>query len=480
MAKKLALILRGISYYDGDIKICNSDSVNYKECLNSFRENLCTPLKDIFDQIDIFLVTYMNPKITEIITDYKPVDMILYPYQSMFRQNSYEITAKLMRDALFMVENYVLMSESGYDNILIIRFDMFYPRKFPIERVKLDVINFGWLGTVGQCDDCFHLFTPRHIIGIKEYLPYHNVDGYMHGLNHIFEREANYLCKRAPSTSEFYPDFYIFQRRLKEYNEGNMELIQILPNEWNWRVKPSFTKKELKPSFKHVVIITSCINPSNAPFSYSPVRSVFTPEERFEQTIESIQSVRNNILNAVIILINTNELSDKQHTLLIAKCDYVFIFDSVIIDNILFTADLAIDFPNKNCTEVASIYYTCQRIKELKLEYDYLWKLSGRYRIMPDFELERWITYPDKITVPPKQPNGSVNNVLYSIPANLVPKYIECLKNCYVKCYNDPDCSKGCMVEHTLFDKDDLNFLPDFARVCGYCSHLTNKELIII
>lgn len=479
MSKKLALVLRGISYYDEDRKVCNSASVNYKECYVSFCENLFAPLQTIFD-IDIFLLTYNSSKLSELIEDYDPVDIHVYPKELIYHRDAKEITATLLMDSLNMLQDYMYTHNMVYDNIAIVRFDMFYPMKFPLERLKLDSFNFGWLGTYGQCDDCFHMFTPGHIQGIRSYMPFHNIDGYMHGLNHPF-KDVNYLCKRGPSDTEYYPDFYIFQRRLQDFNNGKMKLKQVFPGHWNWEMK---NEKEtvVQANFKHVVIITSCINVSSSPLCYSSTRSVFTPEERLEQTLNSIKTVREKIPNCTIVLMNNNELTNEQHLTLIQNCDYVFIFDSIKLNNILFTADLGKDFPNKNCTEVASLYYACEKIERLKLDYDYLWKLSGRYELLPSFNFNLWLTEPNegKIMTPPKNPNGGINNVLYCMHKSVVEKYKERLKACFVLCYNDPDCKKGCMVEHTLFSPEDLLSQPVLAHVSGYCSHLADKQKLIM
>ena len=49
----------------------------------------------------------------------------------------------------------------------------------------------------------------------------------------------------------------------------------------------------------NIVLITSVINPPNKPLSYVKNRSVFTEDERFEQTKKTIKSI-NKILNCKI------------------------------------------------------------------------------------------------------------------------------------------------------------------------------------
>ena len=45
----------------------------------------------------------------------------------------------------------------------------------------------------------------------------------------------------------------------------------------------------------NLILITSVICITNKPLSYTKTRSVFTHEERFEQTLKTIQTIRDKI-----------------------------------------------------------------------------------------------------------------------------------------------------------------------------------------
>ena len=63
----------------------------------------------------------------------------------------------------------------------------------------------------------------------------------------------------------------------------------------------------------YIFLITSTIRFSENPLSYSHSRSVFSAEERLEQTLHSIKSIRTNIPDAIIILLENSNLFPKSH-----------------------------------------------------------------------------------------------------------------------------------------------------------------------
>ena len=62
---------------------------------------------------------------------------------------------------------------------------------------------------------------------------------------------------------------------------------------------------------KNITLITSIIDTPNLPLSYTNCRSVFTKQQRFEQTQNTIASIREKIPDNKIILIECSPLNDK-------------------------------------------------------------------------------------------------------------------------------------------------------------------------
>lgn len=69
-------------------------------------------------------------------------------------------------------------------------------------------------------------------------------------------------------------------------------------------------------------VITSIINIPNLPLSYTNIRSTYTYNQRFEQTKKTIQTIRDNIPDCKIMLVEYSELNDEHNTFLNDNVDY--------------------------------------------------------------------------------------------------------------------------------------------------------------
>lgn len=127
---------------------------------------------------------------------------------------------------------------------------------------------------------------------------------------------------------------------------------------------------------KNLVIVTSVINISQNPLSYTNVRSIYSPNERFEQTIKTIESIRDKIPNSYILFIESSEINNDMENKIKEIVDHYTIVmndDSLSKINGLY----------KGAGESTQIYYG---IKEINLEdYDNIFKISGRYWLNDNF-----------------------------------------------------------------------------------------------
>ena len=62
----------------------------------------------------------------------------------------------------------------------------------------------------------------------------------------------------------------------------------------------------------NIVVITSVINIPDKPFSYTSTRSIFSKDERFEQTKYTISNLRNKIPCSKILLVECSELNEEE------------------------------------------------------------------------------------------------------------------------------------------------------------------------
>lgn len=74
----------------------------------------------------------------------------------------------------------------------------------------------------------------------------------------------------------------------------------------------------------NLVIVTSVIHTTNKPLTYSSVRSVFTPEDRINQTINTFKTIREKIPNSFIVLVEGSSLENNEKNNLVSNVDAFF------------------------------------------------------------------------------------------------------------------------------------------------------------
>lgn len=126
---------------------------------------------------------------------------------------------------------------------------------------------------------------------------------------------------------------------------------------------------------KNLCIITSVINTSGNPLSYSSIRSIYNEAERFDQTKLTIDSVKNYIKNCEILFIESSQISSNYETDIEKMVDHYFRTGEDIRSKI--------DGPHKASGESSQIR---EGIKSIDIsKYSHIFKISGRYRLNDNF-----------------------------------------------------------------------------------------------
>jgi len=170
---------------------------------------------------------------------------------------------------------------------------------------------------------------------------------------------------------------------------------------------------------KNLVVITSVINTINKPLAYSPVRSVYNSEERYEQTLKTIESCK-LIENCDVLLIETSEIGETKENVLKGLVDYYVNFtDDEDIQKI-------IDNPIKGKAEATQLWYG---LKSINIDdYDNLFKISGRYWFNDDFSYEN---YNNTENVFKEGPNViALGTAMYKLYKTSFEEYFSCLAYC--------------------------------------------------
>ena len=209
-----------------------------------------------------------------------------------------------------------------------------------------------------------------------------------------------------------------------------------------------------------LVLVTSVINTPNKQLSYSKTRSVFSRKERFEQTKKTIQSIKEKISNCKIIVVECTDFNEEENNYFKDNCDYLLnLWNNKNLHDYIFGI-------SKSIGEGTMTIKAIQYIQQLNLEYNYLYKISGRYWLNKNFTLieiksnifKRINNNPNNIfTALYKLDKESVNKLLYFLVNN-----IENMKKCI---------GYEVLIAHFIKNIDkklvDIIGLSGFVTVCG-------------
>ena len=131
---------------------------------------------------------------------------------------------------------------------------------------------------------------------------------------------------------------------------------------------------------QNLVLITSVICTQNAPLSYTNTRSVYSYAERFEQTKNTIETVKAKIPNLKIFIVECSELDQEQNEYLTTHSDY---FLNLYKNDFVRNCTTGI---SKSLGEGMMTISALKYIIDNNIEYDNLIKISGRYWLSNKFE----------------------------------------------------------------------------------------------
>src|SRR5206468_1888569 len=134
------------------------------------------------------------------------------------------------------------------------------------------------------------------------------------------------------------------------------------------------------PEFKSTFIITSVIHFLQKKVPGSALRSVFTPEERTQQTLATIRSIRGKVPGAFIILLEMGKEKNIAEELIRMVDKYVFVGNKMFVRP-------AVNGRFRGLGEAMGLIASK---KEINTGSDFYFKMSGRYFLNDHFETELW------------------------------------------------------------------------------------------
>lgn len=174
-----------------------------------------------------------------------------------------------------------------------------------------------------------------------------------------------------------------------------------------------------------LVLITSIIKPPNTPLSYG-VRSVYTCEQRLEQTKLTIQSINEKMIGAKIFIVECSELNEDEVNYFSQNSTYfINLYNDIDLRNKMHSS-------SKSLCEGTMTICALNFLIENNIQYDNLIKISGRYYLSENFDINNFIN--NHIVI--KYIDNNINNVftgLYKIPKIYVENLNIFLQNSHNK-----------------------------------------------
>lgn len=226
---------------------------------------------------------------------------------------------------------------------------------------------------------------------------YNNIGSYKTRVNkhyHVvnIENENNYY-----DFNKLKQNFYTFLDKIIEcssYNKLSEPLTYELSNDSHSMYDFLFDNNINKHNFnfladnikttpincENIVLITSKIVTSNVDYTYISNRSIYTTDERYQQLLATIASVKKYIPNSYIILIDNSKLNDSM-TMSLNKSVNLFVNDNEN-DYLNYFTDKLI---YKGYGELAQMLYVFNNyLLKPNVMFKNFFKISGRYVLIDD------------------------------------------------------------------------------------------------
>jgi len=206
----------------------------------------------------------------------------------------------------------------------------------------------------------------------------------------------------------------------------------------------------------NIVVITSVINIPDKPFSYTSTRSIFSKDERFEQTKYTISNLRNKIPCSKILLVECSELNEEETQYISENVDYfINLYGDPSIENDVFGL-------SKSMGENVLLLNAIDYLNKNNIKYENFFKMSGRYWLNDNFDYEKYNN--DKINYSSHKYNDDdVFTSFYKLNCKHMDAYVKficdnvlLLENCicaeifFVRFLKTMDVSEKYDLKHTI------------------------------
>jgi len=137
---------------------------------------------------------------------------------------------------------------------------------------------------------------------------------------------------------------------------------------------------EKMATLRDVFIVTSVTSTTTAPLVYSKIRSVYTADQRYEQTLNTIASIKSRCPQADIVLLEASKCDDKY------LYGYINAIDRGVVLDLRKNKDIVVNHSNKSYSEAMILSVGAQYIQSHYPVGTRIFKISGRYYLNDEFK----------------------------------------------------------------------------------------------
>jgi hypothetical protein len=166
-----------------------------------------------------------------------------------------------------------------------------------------------------------------------------------------------------------------------------------------------------------VFIVTSVINTGASPWSYTSNRSLFTAEERYAQTLTTIETIRTYCPAAKVLLVEGSTVSTEYKMGLESVCDWVHDVSSKAE-----TVAHCIQSSKKGLGDAWLLLCGLEYIRNKTISASVIFKMSGRYRLNEQFQMSRISS--DLPTFRRVQGSGCIT-FCFAVPGHMIERYAQ-------------------------------------------------------
>lgn len=124
--KKVALLLRGISYMKKYIRIGGDNIekyIDYRITYDSIKTNIIQQLQSSGYDVDIFISTYNSELNEQLLSDYKPKKYTFIDFNRYNHMNRHKCLAQHICNVIDLLQKHINETKDNYDFVIVTRFD---------------------------------------------------------------------------------------------------------------------------------------------------------------------------------------------------------------------------------------------------------------------------------------------------------------------------------------------------------------------